>query len=171
MSADTVPPKDGPVCKVIPESDKTDEKEEKKTITLCASCDRCRARKTKCDGKRPCGNCAAKYIKKHKLTRYVCSIDPFFISFFLDRWIVHTCNSFRPFSFIERNSTTALKALMKRNSKSTVSILLPSEEVPFLDVQVKLERHRRHSTEMSEITAFPWRAFVRRASRWKLYNL
>lgn len=34
---------------------------------LCASCDRCRARKTKCDGDRPCGNCAAKYLKKHKL--------------------------------------------------------------------------------------------------------
>ena len=40
-------------------------------IALCASCDRCRARKTKCDGKRPCGNCATKYMKKHKLTRYV----------------------------------------------------------------------------------------------------
>lgn len=37
-------------------------------VALCASCDRCRARKTKCDGKRPCGNCAAKYMKKHKLT-------------------------------------------------------------------------------------------------------
>jgi len=36
-------------------------------IALCASCDRCRARKTKCDGKRPCGNCAAKYMKKHRL--------------------------------------------------------------------------------------------------------
>ena len=35
---------------------------------LCASCDRCRARKTKCDGNRPCGNCASKYMKKHKLT-------------------------------------------------------------------------------------------------------
>ena len=39
-----------------------------KPIALCASCDRCRARKTKCDGQRPCGNCAAKYMKKHKLT-------------------------------------------------------------------------------------------------------
>ena len=39
------------------------------TITLCASCDRCRARKTKCDGRRPCGNCASKYMKKHKLNR------------------------------------------------------------------------------------------------------
>lgn len=37
-------------------------------FTLCASCDRCRARKTKCDGKKPCGNCATKYMKKHKLT-------------------------------------------------------------------------------------------------------
>jgi len=40
-------------------------------IALCASCDRCRARKTKCDGERPCSNCAAKYLKKHKLSRYV----------------------------------------------------------------------------------------------------
>lgn len=39
------------------------------SIALCASCDRCRSRKTKCDGKRPCGNCATKYLKKHKLTR------------------------------------------------------------------------------------------------------
>ena len=38
-------------------------------IALCASCDRCRSRKTKCDGKRPCGNCATKYMKRHKLTR------------------------------------------------------------------------------------------------------
>ncbi len=37
-------------------------------VALCASCDRCRARKTKCDGKRPCGNCANKYMKKHRLT-------------------------------------------------------------------------------------------------------
>lgn len=37
-------------------------------VTLCASCDRCRARKTKCDGSRPCSNCAIKYMKKHKLT-------------------------------------------------------------------------------------------------------
>eukprot|EP00562_Extubocellulus_spinifer_P019767 CAMPEP_0178598568 /NCGR_PEP_ID=MMETSP0697-20121206/32819_1 /TAXON_ID=265572 /ORGANISM="Extubocellulus spinifer, Strain CCMP396" /LENGTH=894 /DNA_ID=CAMNT_0020236359 /DNA_START=322 /DNA_END=3006 /DNA_ORIENTATION=+ len=34
---------------------------------LCASCDRCRARKTKCDGNRPCSNCIAKYVKRHKL--------------------------------------------------------------------------------------------------------
>mmetsp|Transcript_52263 Transcript_52263/g.62971 ORF Transcript_52263/g.62971 Transcript_52263/m.62971 type:complete len:711 (+) Transcript_52263:79-2211(+) len=38
------------------------------TPHLCASCDRCRARKTKCDGARPCGNCATKYMKKNKLT-------------------------------------------------------------------------------------------------------
>ena len=37
-------------------------------IALCASCDRCRARKTKCDGNRPCSNCANKYMKKHRLT-------------------------------------------------------------------------------------------------------
>eukprot|EP00534_Pseudo-nitzschia_fraudulenta_P016320 CAMPEP_0201249066 /NCGR_PEP_ID=MMETSP0852-20130820/58480_1 /ASSEMBLY_ACC=CAM_ASM_000632 /TAXON_ID=183588 /ORGANISM="Pseudo-nitzschia fraudulenta, Strain WWA7" /LENGTH=142 /DNA_ID=CAMNT_0047547993 /DNA_START=108 /DNA_END=532 /DNA_ORIENTATION=+ len=51
-------------------SGNTDGKDDssKRAIALCASCDRCRARKTKCDGKRPCGNCAAKYMKKHKLT-------------------------------------------------------------------------------------------------------
>ena len=43
----------------------------KPPVALCASCDRCRARKTKCDGKRPCGNCATRYMKKHKLSRYV----------------------------------------------------------------------------------------------------
>lgn len=48
------------------------------TTALCASCDRCRARKTKCDGKRPCGNCAAKYLKKHKLA----SIEGIDISLF-----------------------------------------------------------------------------------------
>ena len=35
---------------------------------LCASCDRCRSRKTKCDGKRPCSNCATKYMKKYKVS-------------------------------------------------------------------------------------------------------
>ena len=44
-------------------------------IALCASCDRCRARKTKCDGQRPCGNCAAKYLKRHKLMS-IEGIDP-----------------------------------------------------------------------------------------------
>jgi len=43
-------------------------------VALCASCDRCRSRKTKCDGKRPCTNCATKYMKKNKLTRYVLRI-------------------------------------------------------------------------------------------------
>lgn len=38
------------------------------SMALCASCDRCRARKTKCDGLRPCSNCASKYMKKNKLT-------------------------------------------------------------------------------------------------------
>eukprot|EP00429_Kryptoperidinium_foliaceum_P009687 CAMPEP_0176003088 /NCGR_PEP_ID=MMETSP0120_2-20121206/988_1 /TAXON_ID=160619 /ORGANISM="Kryptoperidinium foliaceum, Strain CCMP 1326" /LENGTH=736 /DNA_ID=CAMNT_0017335709 /DNA_START=42 /DNA_END=2252 /DNA_ORIENTATION=- len=44
-------------------------------VALCASCDRCRARKTKCDGNRPCGNCATKYMKKHKLTS-IEGVDP-----------------------------------------------------------------------------------------------
>jgi hypothetical protein len=38
------------------------------SVALCASCDRCRSRKTKCDGQRPCGNCLAKYMKKNKLS-------------------------------------------------------------------------------------------------------
>jgi Fungal Zn(2)-Cys(6) binuclear cluster domain len=49
-----------------------DAKEDPHEHQLCASCDRCRARKTKCDGKRPCSNCAVKYMKKNKLTRFVC---------------------------------------------------------------------------------------------------
>jgi len=48
------------------------------SVALCASCDRCRARKTKCDGARPCGNCAAKYLKKNKLT----SLDGIDVSLF-----------------------------------------------------------------------------------------
>lgn len=42
-------------------------------VALCASCDRCRSRKTKCDGKHPCNNCAAKFLKKNKVN----SIDGF----------------------------------------------------------------------------------------------
>lgn len=43
-------------------------------VNLCASCDRCRTRKTKCDGERPCSNCVTRYKKTHKLDRYVCSL-------------------------------------------------------------------------------------------------
>ena len=40
--------------------------------TLCASCDKCRQRKTKCDGGRPCLNCITRYRKTKKLdARYV----------------------------------------------------------------------------------------------------
>ena len=40
--------------------------------TLCASCDKCRQRKTKCDGNRPCLNCITRYRKMKKLdARYV----------------------------------------------------------------------------------------------------
>jgi len=35
--------------------------------TLCASCDKCRQRKTKCDGNRPCLNCITRYRKMKKL--------------------------------------------------------------------------------------------------------
>ena len=40
-------------------------------VALCASCDRCRTRKTKCDGERPCSNCASRYKKVMKVDRYV----------------------------------------------------------------------------------------------------
>jgi hypothetical protein len=42
---------------------------------LCASCDRCRARKTKCDGRRPCSNCVFKFMKKNKIERLVNSVS------------------------------------------------------------------------------------------------
>jgi len=43
--------------------------------TLCASCDKCRQRKTKCDGNRPCLNCITRYRKMKKLdARYVLCI-------------------------------------------------------------------------------------------------
>ena len=39
-----------------------------RNVMLCASCDRCRARKTRCDGNRPCASCKIKYMRIHKLT-------------------------------------------------------------------------------------------------------
>jgi hypothetical protein len=41
-------------------------KSSRKSI-FCASCDQCRARKTRCDGQQPCGACKLKYMRKHKL--------------------------------------------------------------------------------------------------------
>lgn len=35
---------------------------------FCASCDRCRARKTRCDGNRPCASCKIKHMRTNKLT-------------------------------------------------------------------------------------------------------
>jgi hypothetical protein len=49
--------------------DESKNQEDDGITPLCASCDRCRARKTRCDGQRPCSNCCAKYMKTHKLTR------------------------------------------------------------------------------------------------------
>jgi len=37
----------------------------RKTDFLCSSCDRCRAKKIKCDGERPCGMCKAAYKRKN----------------------------------------------------------------------------------------------------------
>lgn len=34
---------------------------------LCASCDSCRAKKTKCDSKRPCEACVLSYIRRNKI--------------------------------------------------------------------------------------------------------
>lgn len=42
---------------------------------LCASCDKCRARKTKCDGQRPCGNCVAWYKKIYKGEESIEGVD------------------------------------------------------------------------------------------------
>jgi len=42
---------------------------------LCASCDRCRSLKTKCDGNFPCSKCVNKYMKKHRLIS-VAGINP-----------------------------------------------------------------------------------------------
>jgi len=51
-------------------SDKTNAKDQSPDgpSNLNASCDRCRSRKTKCDGKIPCHHCKEKYMKEHELT-------------------------------------------------------------------------------------------------------
>ena len=54
-------------------------------VALCASCDRCRTRKTKCDGERPCSNCASRYKKVMKVDRYVF----YFIFFFANNIYVY----------------------------------------------------------------------------------
>ena len=53
-------------------------------VALCASCDRCRTRKTKCDGERPCSNCATRYKKVMKVDRYVF----YFIFFFANKHVL-----------------------------------------------------------------------------------
>lgn len=55
--------------------DESKNQEDDGITPLCASCDRCRARKTRCDGQRPCSNCCAKYMKTHKLTS-IDGVDP-----------------------------------------------------------------------------------------------
>ena len=43
------------------------ENSERTSDFLCSSCDRCRAKKTKCDGKRPCDTCKASHMRKNKI--------------------------------------------------------------------------------------------------------
>ncbi|KAI2506798.1 hypothetical protein MHU86_7583 [Fragilaria crotonensis] len=57
------------------EVDDQKSKEDDSAGLLCASCDRCRARKTRCDGQRPCSNCCARYMKAHKLSS-LDGVDP-----------------------------------------------------------------------------------------------
>lgn len=38
------------------------------TDHLCSSCDTCRAKKTKCDGERPCEACKLSYMRKNKIS-------------------------------------------------------------------------------------------------------
>ena len=40
---------------------------ERTTDLLCSACDRCRAKKTKCDGERPCDACKTFYMRENKL--------------------------------------------------------------------------------------------------------
>lgn len=53
------------------DEDEDEDEDVDKPVALCASCDRCRARKTRCDGKRPCSHCISKHIKKNNLKRCV----------------------------------------------------------------------------------------------------
>jgi len=57
-----------PPCTPIGISSSSSAPQSATAMALCASCDRCRARKTKCDGGRPCTNCKSRYLKKHKLS-------------------------------------------------------------------------------------------------------
>ena len=43
------------------------ESEKERKIDLRSACDRCRAKKTKCDGERPCDACKTFYIRENKL--------------------------------------------------------------------------------------------------------
>ena len=36
---------------------------------LCSSCDQCRAKKIKCDGKKPCEACKKSYARKNNIVR------------------------------------------------------------------------------------------------------
>ncbi len=44
-----------------------DVRKHSKDQLLCASCDSCRARKTKCDSKRPCETCVLSYIRRNNI--------------------------------------------------------------------------------------------------------
>ena len=44
-----------------------DSEKARTTDVLCSACDRCRAKKTKCDGERPCDACKTFYMRENKL--------------------------------------------------------------------------------------------------------
>ncbi len=44
-----------------------DSEKARTTDLLCTACDRCRAKKTKCDGERPCNACKTFYMRENKL--------------------------------------------------------------------------------------------------------
>ena len=53
-----------------PGYDDSDSEKERTTDLLCSACDRCRAKKTKCDGERPCDACKTFYMRENELKKW-----------------------------------------------------------------------------------------------------